>query len=134
MQPLEKPEVTVIPADAVEEDSAPGRALAFLKELTHLMGVEVDVAVGTDKDGNVYANMTGDTLGILIGRRGETLDACAVSDQPEASIVARKDIPAGDPGYGKLPGQAGRGAAHAWPTGWRTGAIKTGQEGQRWSP
>lgn len=39
------------------------------------MGVEVDVAVGTDKDGNVYANMTGDTLGILIGRRGETLDA-----------------------------------------------------------
>ena len=75
VQPLEKPEVTMIPADAVEEDSAPGRALAFLKELTHLMGVEVDVAVGTDKDGNVYANMTGDTLGILIGRRGETLDA-----------------------------------------------------------
>ena len=75
VQPLEKPEVTMIPADAVEEDSAPGPALAFLKELTHLMGVEVDVAVGTDKDGNVYANMTGDTLGILIGRRGETLDA-----------------------------------------------------------
>ncbi len=75
VQPLEKPEVTMIPADAVEADSAPGRALAFLKELTHLMGVEVDVAVGTDKDGNVYANMTGDTLGILIGRRGETLDA-----------------------------------------------------------
>lgn len=75
VQPLEKPEVTMIPADAVEADSAPGRALAFLKELTHLMGVEVEVAVGTDKEGNVYANMTGDTLGILIGRRGETLDA-----------------------------------------------------------
>ena len=75
VQPLKNPEVPMIPADAVEADSAPGRALAFLKELTHLMGVEVDVAVGTDKDGNVYANMTGDTLGILIGRRGETLDA-----------------------------------------------------------
>ncbi len=75
VQPMEKPVVTMIPADQVEADSAPGRALAFLKELTHLMGVEVSVDVGTDQDGNVFANMTGDTLGILIGRRGETLDA-----------------------------------------------------------
>ena len=75
VQPLEKPVVTMIPADQVEADSAPGRALAFLKELTHLMGVEVNIEVGTDSEGNVFANMTGDTLGILIGRRGETLDA-----------------------------------------------------------
>ncbi len=75
VQPLEKPVVTMIPADQVEADSAPGRALAFLKELTHLMGVEVNIEVGTDPEGNVFANMTGDTLGILIGRRGETLDA-----------------------------------------------------------
>ena len=65
----------MIPADQVVEDSAPGRALAFLRELTHLMGVEVSIEVGTDAEGNVFANMTGDTLGILIGRRGETLDA-----------------------------------------------------------
>ena len=75
VQPIEKPVVTMIPADQVVEDSAPGRALAFLKELTHLMGVEVSIEVGTDAEGNVFANMTGDTLGILIGRRGETLDA-----------------------------------------------------------
>ena len=75
VQPLEKPVVTMIPAEQVEAGSAPGRALAFLKELTHWMGVEVEVAVGTDAEGNVFANMTGDTLGILIGRRGETLDA-----------------------------------------------------------
>ena len=30
---------------------------------------------GTDAEGNVYGFMQGDTLGILIGRRGETLDA-----------------------------------------------------------
>ena len=75
VQPIEKPVVTMIPADQVVEDSAPGRALAFLRELTHLMGVEVSTEVGTDAEGNVFANMTGDTLGILIGRRGETLDA-----------------------------------------------------------
>ena len=75
VQPIEKPVVTMIPADQVVEDSVPGRALAFLRELTHLMGVEVSIEVGTDAEGNVFANMTGDTLGILIGRRGETLDA-----------------------------------------------------------
>ena len=75
VQPIEKPVVTMIPADQVVEDSAPGRALAFLRELTHLMGVEVSIEVGTDAEGNVFANMTGDTLGILIGCRGETLDA-----------------------------------------------------------
>ena len=75
VKPLEKPVVTMIPNEEVVADSAAGKAQAFLKELTTLMGVEVDVAVGNDAEGNVFVNMTGDTLGILIGRRGETLDA-----------------------------------------------------------
>ena len=75
VKPLEKPVVTMIPNDEVVADSAAGKAQAFLKELTGLMGVEVDVAVGNDAEGNVFVSMTGDTLGILIGRRGETLDA-----------------------------------------------------------
>ncbi len=75
IKPIEKPVVTMIPADQVDAESAAGKAQAFLKELTHLMGVDVDVAIGTDEENNVFAQMTGDTLGILIGRRGETLDA-----------------------------------------------------------
>ena len=75
VKPIEKPVVTMLENDQVEADSAAGKAQAFLKELTHLMGVEVDVAVGNDAEGNVFVQMTGDTLGILIGRRGETLDA-----------------------------------------------------------
>ena len=75
MKPIEKPVVTMLENDQVTPDSAAGKAQAFLKELTHLMGVEVDVAVGNDAEGNVFVKMTGDTLGILIGRRGETLDA-----------------------------------------------------------
>ena len=74
-KPIEKPVVTMLENDRVAPDSAAGKAQSFLKELTHLMGVEVDVAVGNDAEGNVFVKMTGDTLGILIGRRGETLDA-----------------------------------------------------------
>ena len=72
---MEKPVVTVIPEDQLDPESAAGRAYAFLKEITKLMGVDVAIEMGTDADGNVYGSMTGDTLGILIGRRGETLDA-----------------------------------------------------------
>ena len=72
---LEKPEVTMIPDDQLEADSAAGIAKAFLAELTKLMGVDVTIDMGTDAEGNVYGYINGDTLGILIGRRGETLDA-----------------------------------------------------------
>ncbi len=74
-KPLEKPVITMIPDDQVDPESPAGKAQAFLKEMTRLMGVEVTVAVGNDQDGNVFVQMNGDTLGILIGRRGETLDA-----------------------------------------------------------
>lgn len=75
IRPIEKPVITMIPADEVDAASAAGKAKAFLAELTTLMGVNVEIEVGTDTEGNVYVQMTGDTLGILIGRRGETLDA-----------------------------------------------------------
>ena len=75
VQLLERPEVTMLDPDAIDPESAPGKALAFLEELTRLMGVEVNISVGTDAEGNVYGRMEGDTLGVLIGRRGETLDA-----------------------------------------------------------
>ena len=72
---LEKPEVTMIPAEQLDAESPAGVAKEFLGELTRLMGVDVTIDMGTDAEGNVYGFMQGDTLGILIGRRGETLDA-----------------------------------------------------------
>ena len=75
VKPMEKPEVTMIPADAIGADSPAGIAHAFLEELTKLMGVDVTIDMGTDAEGNVYGYINGDTLGVLIGRRGETLDA-----------------------------------------------------------
>ena len=72
---MEKPEVTMIAAEELTEDSPAGIAHAFLMELTKLMGVDVTIDMGTDAEGNVFGYINGDTLGILIGRRGETLDA-----------------------------------------------------------
>ena len=65
----------VLPAEQKDPSTKEGKAQAFLQQLTQLMGVEVSVHVHTDEDGIVRVNIQGDTLGILIGRRGETLDA-----------------------------------------------------------
>ena len=75
IRPMEKPEVTMIPAEELAADSPAGVAHEFLAELTKLMGVDVTIDMGTDAEGNVFGYINGDTLGILIGRRGETLDA-----------------------------------------------------------
>ena len=57
------------------EDTPAGRAQKFLMDVTGRMGVKVDVYVDESKADNLSIHMIGDTLGILIGRRGETLDA-----------------------------------------------------------
>ena len=72
-QEAEKQPLT--PAEQADRETAAGMAQDFLQELTKLMGVEVSVHVNTDEEGNVRVNMEGDSQGILIGRRGETLDA-----------------------------------------------------------
>lgn len=74
-KPMEKPNVTWVAAEEVPADSAMARARDFLAEMTRLMGVAVEIEMGHDEENNVFARMTGDTLGVLIGRRGETLDA-----------------------------------------------------------
>ena len=74
--PKEPKEVKeIVPAEQADRATAAGRAQEFLQEVTKLMGVNVSVAVKNNEEGNVRVNMEGDTLAILIGRRGETLDA-----------------------------------------------------------
>ena len=62
-----KVELEVIP-DAVEE------AVKFLQELFACMNQKVELA-RVDEDDHVRLNFQGEDLGILIGRRGQTLDA-----------------------------------------------------------
>lgn len=65
----------VVPAIQLDPATLEGNVQRFVQELTQLMGVNVSVSVRTDEEGNIRVNMEGDPLGILIGRRGETLDA-----------------------------------------------------------
>ena len=70
-QPFEPTEPPVMH----DESTPAGRAQRFLLDVTARMGVKVDVYVDAGKEDSLYIHMIGDTLGILIGRRGETLDA-----------------------------------------------------------
>ena len=59
----------------VDPNTLAGKAQEFLGNVTRLMGVETQVHMTTDEEGFLHADLQGDTSGILIGRRGETLDA-----------------------------------------------------------
>jgi len=73
------------PADAAKN---------FLKEVTLAMGLSVQIEVKT-KDKQINANMSGDNMGLLIGKRGHTLDALQYltnlavnqNSEPTASVV-----------------------------------------------
>ena len=76
-QPME-PARTFTPTEPpvlFDETTPAGRAQRFLLDVTDRMGVKVDVYVDDSVENSLYIHMIGDTLGILIGRRGETLDA-----------------------------------------------------------
>ena len=64
-----------IPVVKADPQTPEGIAQEFLQHLTSLMGLEVSIAVARDDEGHVLVQMEGDAQGILIGRRGETLDA-----------------------------------------------------------
>ena len=75
--PAVEPAVTVEPFEATDPATLSGEALMaydFIKNMTEKMGVNVQISVRQDED-HLNVAMMGDTLGILIGRRGETLDA-----------------------------------------------------------
>lgn len=47
----------------------------FLHDVLHAMGMEVKITYSIDSDGALSINMEGDNMGILIGKRGQTLDS-----------------------------------------------------------
>lgn len=80
------PAVTVaketVEMPAVEDHAA----LAFLKEVTEQMGLDIDISAKADHD-NVFVNIQGKDSGTIIGKRGQTLDAI----QYLTSLVVNKD-------------------------------------------
>ena len=58
-----------------EEDSLESRVRAFLTGLLEHMGVTADMEISEKENGALCVNLTGESMGVIIGRRGETLDA-----------------------------------------------------------
>jgi len=56
------------------KDTAARRAREFLNSILETMGLTAEMEI-TEDNQNITVNIEGDKLGILIGRRGETLDA-----------------------------------------------------------
>ncbi len=48
---------------------------AFLKDTLNAMGMEVELTTSIDNDGALCVEMKGKNMGILIGKRGQTLDS-----------------------------------------------------------
>lgn len=84
------PEAEVAQAVAAPDRLDPVRsienAVQFLKDVIRSMGLTAEVSVRREKDGQYLFRIEGDRLGILIGRRGQTLDAL----QYLVNLVANK--------------------------------------------
>ena len=47
----------------------------FVKDTLKAMDMDVEITSSIDKDGAIYVDMKGENMGILIGKRGQTLDS-----------------------------------------------------------
>ena len=69
-------EVPALPEDFDIEGSAKVQAAKkYLTDVLHALGLENFEINAIRRDGNIVLDITGDKLGVVIGRRGETLDS-----------------------------------------------------------
>ena len=59
----------------VDENPDYARIRAFLTGLLERMGVKAEMEISPRANGGINVNLTGNSMGAIIGRRGETLDA-----------------------------------------------------------
>jgi spoIIIJ-associated protein len=72
--PPKIPPLSARPSVPVEMGSSEEMAIEFVRELTKHMGLDVTIEA-QKRDRHLYLNLTGQEMGILIGKRGQTLDA-----------------------------------------------------------
>ena len=75
----EKPEkpapAAAAPAAPADEEPEFAEVRAFLSGLLEHMGVKARIEIRRRENGGIGVNLAGDSMGAIIGRRGETLDA-----------------------------------------------------------
>lgn len=67
--------LNLIPADQLPEGSSAAKASAYIKDVMTKLGCENITVSAAEVDGAIYLQLDGEKLGVVIGRRGETLDA-----------------------------------------------------------
>lgn len=79
--PDEVPAAPVVPAampaaaEAVDESADCAAVRSFLSGLLDRMGVKAEIEITPRENGGLNVNLSGNGMGAIIGRRGETLDA-----------------------------------------------------------
>ena len=63
------------PAAPVDEEAEFAEVRAFLTGLLEHMGVKASIEIHRRENGGIGVNLVGDSMGAIIGRRGETMDA-----------------------------------------------------------
>ena len=71
----EKPEIKHETELARVEDATVAECENFLRSVLHAMHMEVELHSEVDEEGALAIEMKGDNMGILIGKRGQTLDS-----------------------------------------------------------
>ena len=69
------PEVKTVESAAEKEDDEYAAIRDFLSGLLERMGVKAEMSFSRRENGGINVNLSGGNMGVIIGRRGETLDA-----------------------------------------------------------
>ncbi len=72
---VKMPELDLVDSDKLDPASPSGRAAAYIKNVLIGLGCENVTVKAAELDGGTYLQLDGEKLGVVIGRRGETLDA-----------------------------------------------------------
>lgn len=74
-KPIETEDIKAVPASEIPADSKAGKAVAYLNNILANLGCnDIDVKVAL-RDNGALIILEGEGLGVIIGHRGETLDA-----------------------------------------------------------
>ncbi len=74
-EPVDALEVNAVPAADIAADTKAGRAIKYISDILEKLGcTEIEIKV-TEKENGAILHLSGEGLGVVIGRRGETLDS-----------------------------------------------------------
>lgn len=86
-QPKEEKQAPVKEKAPINKEAAQTVAKEFLSKTFSAMGIQTEISTSFDEDDNLNVELSGNEMGILIGKRGQTLD----SIQYLTSLVVNKE-------------------------------------------